>query len=181
MTPHHQRPGSSPALLGIFAAAVSAPHTAAAQFARRPASVSKREWTMKLLIVEDDPLIGPAMRAVLRSAGHVVHGPVRDGAKAMRLADVERPDLALVDYHLAGREDGLCVVRRLSSELGVPSLLVTGFDHRADDVRDMALGFLHKPFSPEALIGAVKAAESLLAGNAPMGVPGALELFRTGV
>lgn len=136
---------------------------------------------MKLLIVEDDPLIGPAMKVVLLGAGHTVHGPVRDGAKAMRLADLVRPDLALVDYCLSGREDGLCVVRRFAVEYGIPSLLVTGFDHRAEDVRDQALGFLHKPFAPEALVGAVKAVESLLAGKVPAGAPTTLELFRTAV
>ena len=136
------------------------------------------EGMMKLLIVEDDPLIGPAMRAVLSGAGHTVVGPVRDALKAIRIAEADHPDLALVDYHLAGRDDGLCVVRRLA-ELGVPSLLVTGFDHRAADVRDAALGFLHKPFSPTALIGAVDASGALLAGKAPSDVPMALELFRT--
>ncbi|WP_448205791.1 response regulator [Azospirillum sp. sgz302134] len=132
---------------------------------------------MKLLIVEDDPLIGPAMRAVLRGAGHTVHGPVRDAAKALRLAGTEHPDLALVDYKLAGAEDGLSVVRRLLAEFGVPALLVTGFDHRAEDVRDAALGILHKPFTPEALVGAVAAVRDRMAGKPSAGVPGALDLF----
>ncbi|HYG88000.1 MAG TPA: response regulator [Azospirillum sp.] len=133
---------------------------------------------MKLLIVEGDPLIGPAMKAVLRGAGHTVFGPVRNAAKAMHLAEGERLDLALVDCHLVGTEDGLCVVRRLAVEHGVPSLLITGLDHGADEVRGEALGFLHKPFSPGALIGSVEAAGMLLAGNTPAAIPPALELFR---
>ncbi len=134
---------------------------------------------MKVLIVEDDPLVGPAMKAVLRRAGHTVVGPVRDIAKAMRAAETEHPDLALVDYVLAGGEDGLCVVRRLKAEHGVPSLLVTGYDHRAEDVRDLALGLLSKPFSPTALIDAVGAAGALLTGGVPPFTPMALTLFHT--
>jgi len=134
---------------------------------------------MKLLVVEDDPLIGPAMRAVLSGAGYTVLGPVRDATKAMRFADAGHLDLALVDYSLAGGQDGLCVVRQLAAVHGIPSLLVTGFDHRADDIRDLALGILHKPFSPTALIGAVEAVGALLTGNAPSSVPMSLKLFRT--
>ncbi|HYG88731.1 MAG TPA: response regulator [Azospirillum sp.] len=133
---------------------------------------------MKVLIVEDDPLVGPAMKAVLSRAGHAVTGPVRDLAKAMRAAETDHPDLALVDYVLAGGHDGLCVVRRLKAEHGVRSLLVTGFDHRAEDVRDLALGILHKPFAPTALIDAVEAAGALLTGGVPSFTPMALTLFR---
>jgi len=71
------------------------------------------------------------------------------------------------------------VVRRLAAVHAVPSLLVTGFDHRAEEVRGEALGFLHKPFSPTALIEAVEAAGALLGGKVPGAVPSSLELFRT--
>lgn len=132
---------------------------------------------MKLLVVEDDSLIGPAMKAVLTAAGHTVLGPARNTVKALRLVQGEKPDLALVDYHLAGKEDGLGLVRRLAAEHRVPSLLVTGYDHRANDVRDDALGLLRKPFSPDALLSAVVAAGTLLSGRRPAPAP-ALELFR---
>ena len=132
---------------------------------------------MKLLIVEDDPLIGPAMKAVLEKAGYTVVGPLRGAAKAMRLAERERPDLALVDVLLAGGEDGASLSRRLRSELGVHSLLVTGFDHHAEGVRDIALGFLHKPFAPQSLLDAVGVVSEMLGGLRPSFVPRELELF----
>ncbi|WP_448188553.1 response regulator [Azospirillum sp. sgz301742] len=132
---------------------------------------------MKLLIVEDDPLIGPAMKAVLINAGYTVIGPLRDASKAMRLAEREHPDLALVDVLLAGGEDGVSLSRRLRSKLGVPSLLVTGYDHLAEEVRDTALGFLHKPFAPQALLGAVGVVAEMLGGLRPSLAPRELELF----
>ena len=134
---------------------------------------------MKLLIVEDDPLVGPAMKAVLQSAGHEAVGPGRGAAKALRIVERERPGLALVDYNLSGGENGLSLIRRLRERHGVPALLVTGYDHRGDEARGMALGCLVKPFPPEALTQAVAAAEQVLAGLRPSHPPAALVLFRT--
>ncbi|MBP2312862.1 response regulator [Azospirillum soli] len=134
---------------------------------------------MKLLIVEDDPLIGPSMKVVLRQYGHSVIGPVRTAAKALRVVERGslRPDLALVDYHLAGGENGLSLVRALKEQHGVPALLVTGYDHRGEEARGIALGCLVKPFLPEALEQAVAAAEEVLAGHRPSFPPAALILF----
>jgi len=135
------------------------------------------ETTLKLLIVEDDPLVGPAMKAVLEKAGYGTIGPLRDASKAMRLAQREKPDLALVDVLLAGGEDGVSLSRRLRAELGVPCLLVTGYDHHAEDARDVALGFLHKPFAPQSLLDAVGVVGEVLGGMRPSFIPRELELF----
>ncbi|WP_207460377.1 response regulator [Azospirillum sp. SYSU D00513] len=134
---------------------------------------------MRLLIVEDDPLIGPAMKAVLQNAGHEVIGPLKNAAKAVRLAGRERPDLALIDYNLAGGENGASLARTLKEQHGIPSLMVTGYEHRGDEARDVALGCLRKPFRPEALTGAVTTAEELQSGLRPTDVPPALQLFKT--
>ncbi len=135
------------------------------------------ETTLKLLIVEDDPLIGPAMKAVLEKAGYTTIGPLRDATKAMRVAQREQPALALVDMLLAGGEDGASLCRRLRDELGIRSLLVTGYEHLTDEVRDTALGFLHKPFAPQSLLDAVGVAGEVLNGLRPSSIPRELELF----
>ena len=117
------------------------------------------------------------MKAVLEKAGYTVIGPLRDAPKAMRLAERERPDLALVDVLLAGGEDGVSLSRRLHADLGVPSLLVTGYEHHAEEVRDTALGFLHKPFAPQALLDAIGVVAEVMGGLRPSFVPRELELF----
>ena len=61
---------------------------------------------MTILIVEDEVLIGMALRMVLRVAGYRVRGPVARGDKALALAAKEPPDLALVDIGLAGPMPG---------------------------------------------------------------------------
>lgn len=133
---------------------------------------------MKLLVVEDDPLIGPAVKAVLENAGYTVVGPVRDANKAARVGAREHPDLALIDVYLAGGQNGLTLARRLWEENGVPSLLLTGFDHHADAVRDFAIGLLRKPVMPDVLLDAVGTVAEILGGLRPTSVPVALELFR---
>ena len=132
---------------------------------------------MKVLVVEDDPLIGPAVKAVLENAGYTVVGPIRDANKAARIGARELPDLALVDVYLAGGENGLSLARKLWEDNAVPSLLITGFDHRAEDARDFALGLLRKPVMPDALVDAVGAVGEILAGMRPSSIPPALELF----
>ncbi|AWB07379.1 response regulator (plasmid) [Azospirillum humicireducens] len=132
---------------------------------------------MKLLVVEDDPLIGPAVKAVLENAGYTVVGPLRDAAKAARVGARECPDLALVDVNLAGGENGLVLARRLWQENGIPSLLMTGFDHHAAEARSFAMGLLRKPVMPDALVQAIGAVGEILGGLRPSSKPDALEIF----
>jgi len=132
---------------------------------------------LKLLVVEDDPLIGPAVKAVLENAGYTVVGPLRDATKAARVGAREHPDLALVDVNLAGGENGLTLARRLWEENGVPSLLMTGFDHHAEEARSFAIGLLRKPVMPDALVDAVGTVAEILGGLRPSSIPAALELF----
>ena len=127
--------------------------------------------------MEDDPLIGPAMKTVLQNAGHDVIGPVKGAAKAIRMVERERPDLALIDYHLPGGENGLSLARTLKERHGIPSLLVTAFEHRGNEGRDVVIGFLRKPFRPEALAQAVAVAADLQAGQRPRAIPPSLLLF----
>jgi len=136
---------------------------------------------LKLLVVEDDPLIGPAVKAVLENAGYTVVGPLRDATKATRVAVRECPDLALVDVNLAGGENGLTLARRLWEDSSIPSLLMTGFDHHADEARAFALGLLRKPVMPDALVDAIGTVAEILGGLRPSSVPAALELFHTSV
>jgi two-component system, response regulator PdtaR len=55
---------------------------------------------MRILIVEDEPLIAASIDWELRDAGYEVIGPAADAAHALALARATRPDLALVDINL---------------------------------------------------------------------------------
>lgn len=75
---------------------------------------------MRILIVEDDPLVALALRLYLTELGHTVVSTAADTTRVLQLADdgIEA-DLALVDLHLAR---GRVVSRPLCSYVICPAL-----------------------------------------------------------
>jgi two-component system, OmpR family, response regulator QseB len=114
---------------------------------------------MKLLLVEDDELLGDAIRAGLVQEGYSVHW-FRDGAGGERALHEGRYDLLLLDLNLPGRE-GLEVLKslRLMGER-LPVLILTARDSVADRVRGLDVGaddYLVKPFDLDELYARVRA------------------------
>lgn len=109
---------------------------------------------MKILLAEDDPMIGASMEQGLRQAGFTVDW-TRDG-KAAEEALLNGPyTLLLLDLGLP-RQDGLDLLRKLRRlENPVPVLIVTARDSVADRVAGLNLGaddYLVKPFDLDELI-----------------------------
>ena len=131
---------------------------------------------MRVLVVEDEPLIAASVEWELRDRGHDVLGPAPSAALAEHLAAVDRPDLALVDINLTGRGDGVRLARTLRL-MGVPSVFVTGQISEARENRDAALALLAKPFPVESLDAVVRTAAALMSGHPPSAPPACLEVF----
>lgn len=68
---------------------------------------------MKILIAEDDPVIGLALAERVSSLGHDSIGPATDGLKAVAAAKEDPPDLYLFDIDMP-KLDGLAAAERLS-------------------------------------------------------------------
>jgi two-component system, response regulator PdtaR len=134
---------------------------------------------MRILIVEDEPLIAASIEWELRDAGYEVVGPAADAVHAAALARAAQPDLALVDINLAGRGDGVALARALGRQ-GIASIFVSGQVLEAHENRDAALGLVAKPFAVEQIAAVVRCAAIQLAGGRPAVVPPALELFNRG-
>jgi DNA-binding response OmpR family regulator len=131
---------------------------------------------MRILVVEDEPLIATSIDWELRDAGHEVIGPAADAVHAAALARAMRPDLALVDINLTGHGDGVVLARTLARQ-GVAAIFVSGQVIEARENRDAALGLVAKPFAVEQIAAVVRCAAIVLAGGRPAAVPLALELF----
>ncbi len=113
----------------------------------------------KILIVEDEAFIAFFLEAILSDAGFQVIGPVDDAAAAFRLADQERPDLALMDIHIKGDQDGVSAARRLVEDLGVPVVIVSANAAQSlDRLRGLTRHILDKPIAGEELVLAVRQA-----------------------
>ena len=114
---------------------------------------------MRILLVEDDVLLGEGIRAGLRQDGYTVDW-VSDGETAGRAAATEVFDLIVLDLGLPG-VDGLSVLRRLRAGGNVtPVLVLTARDTVADRVKGLDVGaddYLVKPFDLDELCARARA------------------------
>ncbi|HWA62431.1 MAG TPA: response regulator [Caulobacteraceae bacterium] len=119
-------------------------------------------WNPRILVVEDDPLIGELLMLRLESGGYRATW-VKDGGAALdRMQDV-KPHLVVLDLGLPG-VDGFQVLqtlRRHATWRETPVVVLTA-RHNADDVkRALGLGasdYVAKPFDAHALLKRIERA-----------------------
>jgi two-component system OmpR family response regulator len=125
---------------------------------------------MRLLLVEDDTMIGKAVLDVLRSEHYAVDW-VRDGDAADAALVAEQYDLVLLDLGLP-KADGLQVLRSLRGRRdAVPVLVATARDAIGDRVAGLDAGaddYIVKPYDTDELLARVRA---LLRRSAGRGEP----------
>ena len=113
---------------------------------------------MKILVVDDEKLLGKGIRFNLENEGYdVITGA--DGMEAVELAGSENPDLIVLDLMMP-RLDGLEACGKIREFSDVPIIMLTakaddmdklmGFEHGADD-------YLTKPFNILELKARIKA------------------------
>ncbi|MFA5161549.1 MAG: response regulator [Elusimicrobiales bacterium] len=113
---------------------------------------------MKILIVDDSPILRSTIRAVLERAGHHITGEAGNADEAFALYQKERPELVLLDILLPG-ESGLDILRKLKMTDNTANvLIVTAVNQEAvnDEAKQLgARGILYKPFDPSELTTAI--------------------------
>lgn len=123
---------------------------------------------MRLLLVEDDAMIGESVRKGLRQEGYVVDW-VRDGAAAEAALAADAFSLVLLDLGLP-RKDGFSVLEGLRRRKNrMPVLVITARDSIADRVKGLDHGaddYVVKPFSLEELGARIRAVLRRHAGRA---------------
>ena len=114
---------------------------------------------MRVLLIEDDRMIGTAIQQALKDAAYAVDW-VTDGETAIHVAESEAYELALLDLGLP-KADGRDVLRRLRA-LGrrLPVIIVTARDSVDDRIDGLDLGaddYLIKPFEIRELLARMRA------------------------
>ena len=113
---------------------------------------------MRILLAEDDRMIGEAVHAGLKDAAYAVDW-VKDGAMVLRAAESENYDLILLDLGLP-KKDGLDVLAELRQNAATPVLILTARDDLDSRLRGLDGGaddYLVKPFELAELLARMRA------------------------
>lgn len=116
---------------------------------------------IKILVVEDDPIIGADLSDRLTEMGFQALGPVGTGAGALALVAQSAPDLILMDIQLEGDLDGIETARRIREKHSLPIIFLTSNSDDATFRQAKATkpqAFLSKPFRGKDLKHAIELA-----------------------
>lgn len=122
-----------------------------------PASVRAK----RVLIVEDDTLVGMGIKSHVERLGHVVVGQAGTVDEAVGLFGSNKPDLCLVDIRLDAGGDGIDLASRLMKERRCPMIIISAYSdmeliRRATDAG--VFGYLVKPINGESLAAQIEVA-----------------------
>jgi CheY-like chemotaxis protein len=116
----------------------------------------------KILVVDDDPVVGKSFSRVLSNKGYAVITAGNAQEALTKLQDAKY-DVVFTDIKMPGM-DGLELAEQVKAKHPwIPVVIVTGYGTTANEARAKAAGvsaFLHKPLSPEMIEGS--AANALL-------------------
>lgn len=123
---------------------------------------------MRVLLIEDDRMIGDSVRTSLRQDGYAVDW-VRTSGAADTALDNEHFDLVLLDLGLPDK-DGIDVLRKLRlHRRNTPVIIITARDGIDDRIKGLDAGaddYMVKPFDLEELAARMRSALRRSAGHA---------------
>lgn len=113
---------------------------------------------LKLLVIEDDFIIGADVAMQLTNAGYDVLGIISKGSDALSKLEDLKPDLILMDIHLKGEMDGIETAHQINKRFNIPIIYLTA---NADDATyqkaraTKPYAFIAKPFSNVDLLRSI--------------------------
>jgi response regulator NasT len=115
---------------------------------------------IRILVAEDETLIRMDLVEMLGEAGYEVVAEATDGAQAIELAQIHKPDLAILDVKMPVL-DGISAAEKIIAI--APVLMLTAFSQRelVERARDAGvMAYVVKPFSIGDLVPAIEIAIS---------------------
>jgi response regulator NasT len=115
---------------------------------------------IRILVAEDEALIRMDLVEMLNEAGYEVVAEASDGAQAIELAQLHKPDLAILDVKMPIL-DGISAAEKIIAI--APVLMLTAFSQRelVERARDAGvMAYVVKPFSIGDLVPAIEIAIS---------------------
>lgn len=111
---------------------------------------------MRVLIIEDEPIIALELERIVREAGHEVLGPV--ATLEQGLAHAPRAEAALVDLSLSDGATGSALGRRLMDRFHIKVVFVTGRPHNVGTGLSGCIDVVAKPFTDEQILASLRKA-----------------------
>ena len=113
---------------------------------------------LRVLIVDDEPLILSFLKIKLKSSGYEVI-TANNGREALAQVKGQEPDLLVLDVVMPGM-DGFETLKQLRAFSSIPVIILSAREGNTDKVNGLKLGaddYLAKPFNPDELIARIEA------------------------
>lgn len=116
----------------------------------------------KLLIVEDEPVIGLALEDMVETLGWEVVGVAARVQQALDMIRTTEPSFAILDVNLHGEQS--YPIADALADSGVPFIFATGYGDTAHPARHQRVLTLTKPYSLQEVRDAIAAVTDLESG-----------------
>ncbi len=129
---------------------------------------------IKVLIVEDEPLIAKNIGMYLNNNDYEVSGIAYDPEEAIFQLRRQSPDFAILDINLESEKDGIDIADYINQHNFIPFIYLTSYsdkDTLERAKRTNPAGFIVKPFNERTLYTTIEIALSNHAVNANKHVP----------
>ena len=118
---------------------------------------------LRILIVEDEPVIAENISMYLDNADFEVSGIAYDSLEAKDQLITNTPDAAILDVNLESEEDGIDIAGYINEKFQLPFLFLTSYSdketlERAKKVKPS--GYIVKPFNEKTLLASLEIAIS---------------------
>jgi PAS domain S-box-containing protein len=115
----------------------------------------------RIFIVEDETIVANDLKETLINLGYTVVGTARSGEAALEKVVEIKPDLVLMDIHLAGKMDGIQAAGEIHKTSNIPIIYLTAFADK--ELLDRAkltgpYGYLIKPYHERELQSVIEMA-----------------------
>ncbi len=118
---------------------------------------------LKILIVEDDPIIAKDISSLLKSEDFSIAGVAHDGLTAIDMLENRKPDLVMLDIYLGTGISGIDVAEVIQQNYQIPFIFLTSFSDKEtlEAAKQHApYGYLVKPFQDRTLLTTIAMALS---------------------
>ena len=118
---------------------------------------------VKILIVEDEPLIAEGIALHLKNSNFTVSAIAYDADEALQALQTKMLDIAILDINLDSEKDGIELAEYINKSYPMPFIYLTSYSDKAIMDRAKATspaGFIVKPFNKNTLLATLEIAMS---------------------